>query len=375
MSTIQCASVVTETINYYLHNKSDIYMCTIDASKAFDCVNLFVLFNLLRKRNFCPLYLRFLMYSYCNQRMRVRWNSSNSREFLLSNGVKQGGVLSPLLFSVYLDDLLCELRQANVGCHMNGYFVGAVIYADDITLLGPTRSSILSMLSVCDVYARNIDILFNPAKTNCIFSPAYPTSLPGLPLHFTNTDIVFVPSCTFLGISVSSHDISDRNIPQSVQKLYRRSSEVMSDFKSLSRNVKSQLFNFLFRCIWFTIMAFFNNSVKLYYTAWRKVIRKAWCLPFTTHCRFLHTINNSLPIDVQLEKRCLKFLHSCLNSSNEVVKSISLSSIQQSFSTFGENYRYFCHKYKIMPYMFRSDFPIIIKQIHLYVDDHHGPHH
>ena len=118
-----------------------------------------------------------------------------------------------------------------------------------------------------------------------------------------------------------------------------------------------------------------DNSVKLYYTAWRKVIRKAWCLPFTTHCRFLHTINNSLPIDVQLEKRCLKFLHSCLNSSNEVVKSISLSSIQQSFPTFGENYRYLCHKYKIMPYMFRSDFPIIIKQIHLYVDDHHGPHH
>ena len=78
-------------------------------------------------------------------------------------------------------------------------------------------------------------------------------------------------------------------------------------------------------------MAFFNNSAKLYYTAWRKVNRKAWCLPFTTHCRLLHTNNNSLPIDVQLEKRCLKFLHSCLNSSNEVVKSISLSSIQQSF--------------------------------------------
>ena len=49
-----------------------------------------------------------------------------------------------------------------------------------------------------------------------------------------NTDIVFVPSCTFLGIS-------DRNIPQSVQNC--RSNEVMSDFKSLSRNVKSQLFS------------------------------------------------------------------------------------------------------------------------------------
>ena len=77
----KCASVVTETINYCLHNKSDIYIyiCIIDASKAFDRVNLFVLFSLLRKRNFCPLCLRLLMYSYCNQRMRVRWNSSNSR--------------------------------------------------------------------------------------------------------------------------------------------------------------------------------------------------------------------------------------------------------------------------------------------------------
>ena len=82
---------------------------------------------------------------------------------------------------------------------------------------------------------------------------------------------------------------------------------------------------------------------------------------------FFHTINNSLPIDVQLEKKCLKFWHSCINCSNAVVKSISLSSIQQSFSTFGENYRYLCHKYKIIPYMFRSDFPIIIKQMHLYV--------
>ena len=73
----------------------------------------------------------------------------------------------------------------------------------------------------------------------------------------------------------------------------------------------------------------------------------------------------SLPIDVQLERKKFNFLNSCINSSNEVVKSISLSSIQQRFSTFGENYRYFCHKYKIMPYMYRSDFPIIIKQIHL----------
>ena len=228
-------------------------MCTIDASKAFDRVNLFVLFTLLRNRNFFPLYLRLL----CIPILSENESQMEQFEFKRISPLKWGntgrGIIAIVILGI-LDDLLCELRHVNVGCHMNGYFVGAVIYADDITLLGPTRSSILSMLNVCDVYARNMDILFNPAKTNCIYFPAHPNSLPGLPLHFMNTDIVFVPSCTFLGVSVSSHDISDRNIPQSVHNLYRRSNEVMSDFKSLSRNV----FNFLFRCIWFTVIkAFF----------------------------------------------------------------------------------------------------------------------
>ena len=57
---------------------------------------------------------------------------------------------------------------------MNGYFVRDSIYADGITLLGPTRSSILSMLNVCDIYARNMDIVFNQAKTHCIFPPSHP---------------------------------------------------------------------------------------------------------------------------------------------------------------------------------------------------------
>ena len=59
----------------------------------------------------------------------------------------------------------------------------------------------------------------------------------------------------------------------------------------------------------------------------------------------------------------------------QLLKVFFLSSIQQSCSTFGENYLNLCHKYKIMPYMFRSDFPFIIKQMYLYVDDHNGPHH
>ena len=87
-STTQCVSVLCETIDYYVHNESDVYMCSIDAFKAFDRVNILLLFRKLRKRNFCPLFLRYLVNSYCNQMMMVRWNGSLSDKLDVTNGVK-----------------------------------------------------------------------------------------------------------------------------------------------------------------------------------------------------------------------------------------------------------------------------------------------
>ena len=76
--------------------------------------------------------------------MMAKWNRSLPSKFDVTSGAKQGGVLSPLLFSVYLNNLFCQLRDQNIDCHMNSHFVGAVIYADDITMLGPTRNSVMA---------------------------------------------------------------------------------------------------------------------------------------------------------------------------------------------------------------------------------------
>ena len=82
-----------------------IYMCMLDASKAFDRVNHLSLFNKLKLRNMCPTILKFLMCTYQRQSVMVNWNGECSSTFSVGNGVKQGGVLSPVLFAVYLDGL------------------------------------------------------------------------------------------------------------------------------------------------------------------------------------------------------------------------------------------------------------------------------
>ena len=64
--------------------------------------------------------------------MKVHWEKSFSILFYVSNGVRQGGVFSPVLFSVYLDGLLQALADSWVGCHLGNLFAGAVGYVDDL---------------------------------------------------------------------------------------------------------------------------------------------------------------------------------------------------------------------------------------------------
>ena len=68
----------------------------------------------------------------------MSWNKHRSESFGCLNGVKQGGVLSPILFTVYIDELLLKLRSSGFGCYIYDTFVGALGYADDVTLMSPS---------------------------------------------------------------------------------------------------------------------------------------------------------------------------------------------------------------------------------------------
>ena len=77
---------------------------------------------------------------YINQQIQVKWNNMISQTCTISNGVKQGGCISPTLFRIYLDKLLRILRTSNVGYRYGNQYMGAFCYVDDISLLLPTVS-------------------------------------------------------------------------------------------------------------------------------------------------------------------------------------------------------------------------------------------
>ena len=85
-------------------------------------------------------------------------------KFDIKNGVRQGGVLSPILFTVYVDDLLVKLKRNGIGCHIGYQFVGALGYADDIILLCTSVAVLKKIMKFCKDYAEQHKTLFNGSK-------------------------------------------------------------------------------------------------------------------------------------------------------------------------------------------------------------------
>ena len=96
---------VKSVIKYYILYNSPVHSCFLDASKAYDRVNHWALFKKLLKQLISVIIIRILMFCHCKQEICIKWDNRTSTCFTITNGVRQGGILSPTLFSIYMDDL------------------------------------------------------------------------------------------------------------------------------------------------------------------------------------------------------------------------------------------------------------------------------
>ncbi len=98
--------LVSESFSYYNFHKTNVHVLKLDVSKALDRVKYCKLFNEVLNHNVSPLILSLLSVLYTNQTLQVKWKSITGAGFSVLNGVKQGGVLSSVLFAVFIYNLL-----------------------------------------------------------------------------------------------------------------------------------------------------------------------------------------------------------------------------------------------------------------------------
>ena len=189
-STAHAIYVLKMCIEYFQEHGSRTYVTFLDCTKAFDKVSHYGLFIKLMKRNVPLSFLRILVYWYLNMKSRCRWNGVLGEYFDVITGVKQGGVFSPRLFTVYVDDLILKLRERGIGCHILGLFVACIFFADDLCLITPTREAMQQLLELCREYCDDFNLSFNAKKSKTLVFGNHRSDLKPLTLNGSEIDIV-----------------------------------------------------------------------------------------------------------------------------------------------------------------------------------------
>lgn len=330
-STSMCSMVMKETISYYMNSNSTVHCVFLDASKAFDCVEYCKLFKLLTDRGLPSHVIRVLLNMYTGQQVRVLWNGIYSNCFSVSNGVKQGGIISPILFCIYFDVLLLALRESGVGCHIGQWFVGALAYADDIVLLTPSARAMRKMLSICDEFAINYSMKFNANKSKCLmFRPNRLTqggkiSTAESPVFEIGGIIIEnVDRWTHLGHVINIYLTDDDDILSRRNCLIGQANNFLCQFSKLDSVIKNRLFktycSSMYGC---EIWDLSSKEIEDLCVAWRRGARKVWALPNDTSCDILYLIANVVPVFDEICRRVLNFIRSCSNCGSELISQVA----------------------------------------------------
>ena len=338
-STTLCTGVIKNVISRYTHRGSSVLGCFLDASKAFDLVDHQILFRILLERGLPLPIVHFLLSWYTTLKVQVRWGTHLSDPFSVSNGVRQGSILSPHLFAIYIDGLLIDLMKSGVGCYWGCSFAGAFAYADDVVLLAPSASALRTMLDICSSFAVSHKLEFNGNKTQLIsftapgVSSTYPTIL------FNNICLTYSDQVLHLGHILTNGLDDTADILRATREINIKANFLLHTLHSTDVLTKTFLFKSyclpLYGC---SLWSLGSPSIKTIDVALNKILRKVWKLPSRSHTGVVHCVARVSTISNILFQRFHSLLSKASSSSSTLIRTIFRDSTFHPFSFAGYNF-------------------------------------
>ena len=341
-STVMCSWVVLESINYFTNRNTPVYCCLLDLTKAFDKVDHFAMFKKLRSR-LPAIFIRVIIYSYINQACQVKWNDTKSKYFKVTNGVRQGAVISPIFFNIYLDDIFMLMLKSGFGCRIGDHFYGMHGYADDCVLLSPDREGLQQMLNICKEYfdenriTISTNIIANKSKTKCILFGSNATPYP---IMLEGRALPWVDKWPHLGNlfhkDESMHHDMLRKRGEFIGKLHAMRQEFgNTDPLVYMKLVRTYLTSFYGSNLW----DLFDTNIQHLYATWNIMVRMLFDLPRQTHCYLIKPISACGHLKEMLIRRFIKFYNSLSKCQKPSVKYLMALQEKDGRSVFGRNIR------------------------------------
>ncbi|XP_013144898.1 PREDICTED: uncharacterized protein LOC106108310, partial [Papilio polytes] len=166
-----------------------------------------------------------------------------SRAYRLECGVRQGGLSSPSLFNLYINQLIVELSSAGVGCSIDGCTVNSISYADDMVLLSPSVAALRRLIVICEEYANTHGLVYNVSKSELILFRARGRKREHIPpIKLNGVDLRRVSSFKYLGHVVTEDLKDDNDIERERRAMAVRANMLARRFARCSTDVKITLF-------------------------------------------------------------------------------------------------------------------------------------
>ena len=321
-STDLCIYALSEFIEYFKSRSTSVYVAFLDASKAFDKISHWTLFRKLIDRG-VPLYLVIILcYWYQKQEMTVRWGVCISDSFKVTNGVRQGGILSPQLFNIYIDGLSDILNKSSVGGSIGGKRINHMLYADDLCIVSLSSAGLQQLLTICDQYCAMHSITFNVKKSVCMFFRCSMNKTCDITnVVLSGNTIDYVHKTKYLGVLLCSDMKTSIDVCRQTSRFYAQANTLLRNFRYCSDDVKCMLFrsfctNMYCSPLWFNST---SSSIKKLKTSYNGALRRLLLIkkPYSASTMF---VTHGIPSFFELLRKFIyNFSQRISLSSNSII--------------------------------------------------------
>ena len=345
VSANMCTWTVIETASYFLRNGGNVFCCLMDMTKAFDLVKHSILFRKFLKAGLSTIFIRLLIYIYINQFANIRWNHDFSSMFRMTNGVRQGAILSGFAYCFYMNDLFKILRRNKSGCWIRGTFFGIQGYSDDSLLLAPSLEALQEMIKTCESYASSHNLRFSTdpdprkCKTKCIAFLLKDRPLP--PMFLCGNPLPWVSSGKHLGITIGNKlDGMKADIRMKRAQFIEKNNEILQEFYFSHPATKIQI-NGIYNshlsgsCLW----DLFCREAIMMENTWNVAMRLMLDIPRESHKYLIEPLSKTAHIRIVLVKRFLTFIEQIRKSNKSASKFLLETILHDTGSTTGSNLR------------------------------------
>ena len=336
-SCTKAVSLLKETLLSYKNEGSVVHSASIDLSKAFDKINFNILIDKLKAQNVPKTIVRIVSFMLNNTFVNVSYNELIGNEFLVRNGVRQGGILSTLLFNLYIDECIEKVSKLKVGCELSFRKVNIIGFADDLIMISPSLHGLQTILNCVSPIFNRLCLNINADKSvYMVFKRKRNNTSSNIGVKMNDFTLKEVDEIKYLGIMISNDLTIKNDADRALTAFLRQFNSFYHKFNFASFNMMKFLFktyctSFYGISTWID-EAISDNKIRKISVGYHKAVKR---LANMAQWQSNHEACEKLEVNIfkhLLYKRILSHYYSLIYSKSGIISSFRYFFQYQSFT-------------------------------------------